>query len=274
MRLALRALRRSTQTCQHLPLNTISSAQFLRALSRGSPVYDEATLRRYVAEDLDLIQRVKPDMIVGDFRLSLSVSARIAGVPYATICNAYWSPHYSVHDFPIPALPITRVLPLPIARVLFRWARPLAFGLHCRPLNELRRAYGLPSLGSDLRHVYTDADIVLYADAQTMFPIEHLPPGHHFLGPIAWSPEVTTPDWWGELPGNRPVVYLGLGSSGPPGLLQRALEGLKDQNVSVIASTAGAATPPRIPPMQELPTICPGPTRPHDRVLSSAMAAA
>ena len=247
-----------TQTCRHLPLSTISSEQFLRALGRGSPVYDESTLHRYVTEDLDLIRRFKPDLIVGDFRLSLSVSARIAGIPYATICNAYWSPHYIVRDFPLPALPITRVLPLPMARVLFRWARPLAFGLHCRPLNEVRKAYGLPSLGSDLRHIYTDADIVLYADAQSMFPIEHLPPGHHFLGPIAWSPGLATPDWWGELPSDKPVVYLGLGSSGPPGLLYRALDGLKDQKVSVVASTAGLAAPSRIPANAQVAAYLPG----------------
>ena len=69
------------QPWQTLPLRSISSQQFLRCLAWGLPVYDLQTLRRYVAEDINLIERVKPDLIVGDFRLSLSVSARLVGIP-------------------------------------------------------------------------------------------------------------------------------------------------------------------------------------------------
>ena len=68
------------EASQHLPLHSIGSERFLRSLAMGSTLYDLATLRSYLAEDLKLIERVKPDLIVGDFRLSLSVSARLAGV--------------------------------------------------------------------------------------------------------------------------------------------------------------------------------------------------
>ena len=103
------------QTWQTLPLRSISSQRFLRSLALGTPVYDLSTLRRYVADDIDLIERVKPDLIVGDFRLSLSVSARLAGIPYATITNAYWSPYCRDRSFPLPVLPFTRFSPLSIA---------------------------------------------------------------------------------------------------------------------------------------------------------------
>lgn len=92
------------QTWQTLPLHSISSQRLLRSLAWGTPVYDLPTLRRYVAEDIDLIERVKPDLIVGDFRLSLSVSARLVGIPYTTITNAYWSPYIRNKSFPLPVL--------------------------------------------------------------------------------------------------------------------------------------------------------------------------
>jgi UDP:flavonoid glycosyltransferase YjiC (YdhE family) len=59
---------------------------------------------------------------------------------------------------------LSRVLPIALADRLFKLVRPLAFALHCRPLNRVRRAYRMPSLGYDLRRIYTDADHVLYAD--------------------------------------------------------------------------------------------------------------
>lgn len=231
------------QPWQTLPLNSIGSEQFLQSLGRGTPVYDLPTLRRYVAEDIDLIERVKPDLIVGDFRLSLSVSARLVGIPYAAITNAYWSPYCRDRSFPLPVLPFTRCLPLAWAQAIFDIARKPAFGLHCRPMNAVRVEHGLPPFGVDLRLAYTDADYTLYADVPSMFPVDHLPAHHRFLGPILWSPQVSTPNWWHSLPTDKPIIYVTLGSSGSPRILQMIIEALADQPVTVIASTAGAPLP-------------------------------
>ena len=59
-----------------LALHSLQPAQFLAALAAGRPVYDDATLVRYVDDDLRLMRAFQPDLVVGDFRLSLSVSAR------------------------------------------------------------------------------------------------------------------------------------------------------------------------------------------------------
>ena len=96
------------------PITSIPGAQFLAALAAGRPVYDEATLRRYVEDDRRLLAEVRPDLVVGDFRLSLSVSARLARVPYVTVSNAYWSPYVRQH-YRVPAIPLSRHLPLALA---------------------------------------------------------------------------------------------------------------------------------------------------------------
>ena len=191
-----------------------------------------------------LIRRVKPDLVVGDFRLSLSVSARRSGRPYAAVTNAYWSPHVKDRTLPMPVLPITQVLPLPVAGVLFDTFSPFVARLFGRPLNQARRAYGLPALKSDLRVAYTDADHVLYADSHAMFDCAPLPDNHRRIGPILWAPPMDPPDWWQHIDASRPVVYLTLGSSGPPELLAVALEALAPLGVTVIASTAGAKVVP------------------------------
>ncbi len=58
-----------------LPLTSIPGATFLQRLASGRPLYSEADLERYVAEDLQLIERFQPDVVVGDFRCH-SQSAR------------------------------------------------------------------------------------------------------------------------------------------------------------------------------------------------------
>jgi UDP:flavonoid glycosyltransferase YjiC (YdhE family) len=220
-------------------LDSITPARFLDALDRGAPVYTAADLRRYVREDLRLIAEVDPDVVVGDFRLSLSASARLAGVPYATITNVYWSSR-ARQRFPLPELPLTRLLGVRAAGVVFPLARPFAFAAHTIPLNRVRREHGLPSLGTDLRRTYTDADHVLFADAPELAPPHTPAAGHEFLGPVLWSPAVAEPDWWSELPPDRPVVYVTLGSSGRHRLLDRALRAVAELPVTVVVARAGA----------------------------------
>lgn len=236
------------QTWQVLPLGSISSEQFLHQLALGKPVYSAETLRSYVKEDIKLIDRVKPDLIVGDFRLSLSVSARIVGIPYAAITNAYWSPFCRHKSYPLPVLPLTRYFPLPVAQFIFDVFKRKAFALHCKPLNQVRKEYGLTPKEPDLRWLYTDADFSLYADCPKMFPMESMPDRHHFLGPVLWSPPVTDPVWWNQLPASRPIVYLTLGSSGSPNVMQLVVDALASLPVTVMASTAGAPLPGIAPP--------------------------
>lgn len=228
-------------------LPTVPPQQFAQALAQGQPLYDLTTLQAYVAADLALIDRHRPDLIVGDFRLSLSVSARLARVPYLAIVNAYWTP-FAPARFPLPVLPLTRRLPLPVARALFALARPLAFALHCRPMNRLRAQHGLPSLGHDLRRVYSDADHLLIPDIEALFPMHG--PAAHFsrVGPLSWSPPVPWPAGLGSQAGDRrPVVYVTLGSSGPPQALLTVLDALRDLPVRVLASTAGGPAPEALP---------------------------
>jgi len=220
------------------PIWSVPSAEFGQALARGKPLYSIKTLTRYVEDDLALLDSVKPDLVVGDFRLSLAVSAPLRKIPYAAVVNAYWSP-YAAIAYPIPDLPITRFLGVARAQKLFDAVRPIAFALHAHPLNQLRRRYDLPALGHDLRTVYTWGDYTLYADAPALVPLRPLPPSHRYLGPPLWSASTPLPDWWDRLPEDKPFVLLTLGSSGHVDLLPIALSVLAELPITVIVATAG-----------------------------------
>jgi UDP:flavonoid glycosyltransferase YjiC (YdhE family) len=67
-------------------------ARFIDNLAKGRPVFDFESLKRFAEEDEALLTALRPDLVIGDFRITLSISARRAGIPYATITNAYWHP--------------------------------------------------------------------------------------------------------------------------------------------------------------------------------------
>ena len=239
------------------PLKTVSSEQFLQAAAHGRPLYDTRTLREYVRDDMALLESVQPAAVVGDHRLSLSVSARVAGVPYLGIINAYWSP-YAELALPLPELPMNRWLGTTLAQTLFRLAWPIASAYHALPLNRVRRAYRLPSLGWDWRRAYTDADRTLYADAMELVPTHELPATHSYLGPILWSPPVDLPSWWDTLPTDRPLVYVTMGSSGRLEVLEKVLRSLADLPITVVAATAAKWHGDTPPANAHLLTYAPG----------------
>jgi UDP:flavonoid glycosyltransferase YjiC (YdhE family) len=227
------------------PIRSIGSRQFLHALARGKPVYDYRTLLAYVEEDLGLLDAVRPDIVVGDFRLSLGVSAPLCNVPYVTVTNAYWSP-YARADFPLPEIPLVRVLGVKPTEMLFRAVRPLIFALHTKPMNRVRARYGLKPLG-DLTEVYTAADQTLFADVPGLVPTEGRPPNVHYLGPVLWSSPAKLPGWWDSVPADRPCVYVTFGSSGDVALLPKVIEALLALPVSILVATAGRCSVADVP---------------------------
>lgn len=220
------------------PIQSIPGEAFARALEAGKPLYDSAALEAYVSEDLDLLARVEPDLVVGDFRLSLAVSAPLRRVPYAALVNAYWSPCAKV-DYPVPDLPFTRFLGLRFSQWLFDRVRPLAFARHARPLNRVRKRHGLPSLGADLRTVYSWGNHTLYTDLPDWVPQSRLPANHRFIGVPRWSAGACLPEWWASLPEDKPVVLVTLGSSGHGVALPGIVAALAQLPLTVIAVVAG-----------------------------------
>ena len=211
-------------------------AVFAHRLEHGLPLYDYATLMRYVEDDLALIDSEKPDVIVGDFRLSLSVSARLRSIPYISICDAYWSPEQTL-DAPLPVLRFTRFTPIPLAKLIFRSVSNLALRIHAAPLEQLRARYGLLPLGHDLRRCYTDADLRLFANFPALFPNVKISQSAAFIGPIAWSPENTLAlDFTDK---ETPLIYVTMGSSGNPHLLEKIIPILEQGGNQIMVASAG-----------------------------------
>jgi len=236
---------------------SLPTARFLEALRTGSPIHDRASFDAAIDDDLALLARVRPAVVVGDFRLSLGVSARLAGVPYINVSNAYWSPH-ARPTWRVPALPWTRFVPGALADRLFRAVRPIAFRMHASAMEASRRARGVRGLGRDLLGHYTDGDVTLYADPPELVPLVDAPATHRHLGAIAWSPAVALPAWWDAIDRRNGVIYVTLGSSGSAARLPAVLAGLARLGLPVVVATAGAPPPLSLPANVHVAPYLPG----------------
>ena len=225
-----------TDFSQH-QLYTLDKERVLGAMEAGKRLYERNALERYVDAELELFDRIEPDLVVGDFRLSLSTSTQLRKVRLATIINAYWSPYAVRSGFPVPDHPIVRLLGEATAAKYFPLAIPRVFDHFASPVNALRKARRLPPLGS-LLEVLTAGDDTLYLDEPTLTPLSGAPACHRFLGPVLWAPSVPVP---GDLDASdaRPLVYVTLGSSGRTDALPHVLRALSNLPVRVVVATAG-----------------------------------
>lgn len=230
-------------------IRSMPPGEFHSAISSGAPIFSAARLAGYVTEDLALIESVSPAVVVSDFRISTGISARKSGVPLLNLTNAYWSPYARVRQI-LPEITLARTFGPHVGQILFNVFHRAGYAAHVAPVNALRRQYGMESLPRDFRHALVDGDATCYSDLSCIVPTEDLPSSHRFVGPIPWSPSGAKPPWWEamlERAARQPLVYVTVGSSGPPTVLRTIVEALASLPVVVVAATAGQRheLPPR-----------------------------
>ena len=103
--------RRRRRTCldRHTP-RFRSPRTFVNALSKGAPYLTQSLLETEIAEERALIERLGPQVILGDFRLSLRVSTQLLQRNFVDVSNLHWERLVSHRDrLPVPDTIWTRL---------------------------------------------------------------------------------------------------------------------------------------------------------------------
>ncbi|MDI4664960.1 glycosyl transferase family 1 [Xanthobacter autotrophicus] len=217
--------------------SAIDPAASTALLKQNQPLFSVETFNAYVREDVRLMRLVQPQLVVGDMRQSLAISAQLARVPYVNIINAHWSP-WSDEPFVLVDHPLYKVLGRETGDRLLALMTPLGSMMMALPINIAALNNGLAPIGAGLRETFCAGDYVVYPDIPELSPTRPLPPNHRHIGPLDFSPQIAPPMWWDAVPEDKPIIYVNLGSSGEPALLEAILAGLSDLPVTVIAATA------------------------------------
>ena len=240
------------------PLESIPEESFARRMRFGRPFWSPDEIERYVEVDRELIRAVRPDLIVADLRVSLSISARLEGVPWAAIINATWSPYAGGWRQPVPQTTLSTPYLPGATQFWFDRLLPLLLRWYVRPVNVVRRRFGLEPHPPTHEALF-NGDHVLYVDPPGVIPFRHALPAHHrFIGAPIWNAAAPLPPWWDALDGSRPVLSVSIGSSGKLSLLPTIVRALGQMPVLAAVAAGGRSAALEPPPNVFVAPLLPG----------------
>ena len=221
----------------------VPPAQAHAAIRRGSHIFDMTTLKRYVDSDLALLRSEQPDLIVGDMRMSLNISAEVAGLEHWSIVSGYLTRYYAAAQSPPQTFPVVRILGERISRLVFPALKALTLRYYAANFRRYRRELGLKPV-RDVFDVIASPYRNLIADLPRFIPCENLPSHFEYIGPLVWEPDLPAPAWLEHLQPDTPTAYVSMGSTGDSADLRRILVALRDAGWQVLTTTGGLAEAP------------------------------
>ena len=224
-----------------IDLITQNPEHYEKKIKNGEALFNEKVLESQIEYDLKIIKEINPDLIIGDFRLSLNISCELTNKIYMNITDAHWYPTTESIPFPMPSLPLTK-LPLPIARYLFNLFSSYFMKLHLRPYLKLRQKYNLPITSNiSLKSFYAKSDFSIFSSYKFLYEHMTFDEKCTFAGYLHINFPIDKPFWWSEAikkTQDGKSVYISMGSTGSVDDIELIIETLLIENFIIFISTA------------------------------------
>jgi UDP:flavonoid glycosyltransferase YjiC (YdhE family) len=219
----------------HFRCSTTDPKDFTNRILWGLPPFSKQEISRGVVEELDIIKRFSPNIIVSDLRVSTMIAATISGIPLISLTNSYW---HDLEQGQIPEAPLLQMMKLLGVRLtdrLVKLSYPFSEKLILAPINTVRKKYRLPPYTA-FRDIFLRADALAYCEPffQPILRRKAYIP-ERYLGCVSWSARSATTDGFKDGRG----IYVSLGSSGDLSALPKILTAVERLKLPTILSLAG-----------------------------------
>lgn len=193
-----------------------NSAEVIKAVRKFNFSWLNSDLpEKIFAEQVRLIQDLKPVAVLGDHSPTLKMAAEKTGTVFISLINGYMSRHYRDHR-PIsryhPAYKLLYWLPEHLRVRATVWGEAKAFRALHRSFNKIRTKEKLKSFNNYLEEL--EGDVTLICDLPCLFPQHRLPPGYYFAGPLFYDRGVNDKQQPLVMLHPKKTIIVSMGSSG------------------------------------------------------------
>ena len=177
-------------------------------------------MRNIAEEEIELIKKTNPSVVIGDTRTSLLISSQATSTPYISITNANMTPYFC--DFS----DISKTIKCNLRENIEFY-------------NTLLKVFGSDNSVNNFYEILV-GDMNLVADIPGFSELLSPPEIVKYVGPILWSSD-KTPEWMDEIKQKRgegkKIAYVTMGGTGHAELYNKIINGLKLAGYGVVVST-------------------------------------
>ncbi len=198
----------------------------------------------FVKEEVKLLNKINPDIVINGFRPTMAVSTKIKKTPYVWVLSAVASDlfiKYELRTMPygfskvIKSLGIFKIISPKLFLALLKYLiiMPKWYG----SWNKIMKKYNLPKFKTMMGGFKGDYNLM--SDAVELYPeFEEIPPYYDFCGPLLYNMEIKIPESLKKFKKikDRPVIFFNMGSSGDPEIIKKIIYGFKDKPYDVFCS--------------------------------------
>lgn len=175
-------------------------------------------IEEMVEADIELINKVRPDLILSDGRFSAPISSQISGVKHVGIVNASSTEFRSIPYLPVDDSTIYHLLKK-LCSENFINSCVLKFeqAVFDNTMNVFKRLSKKNGLMKEVTatNCLEGVDLTLIADVPEYFPTKNLPDNYHYIGPLTWKPSnMPLPEWWPPAGKDKKLIYISMGTTG------------------------------------------------------------
>lgn len=231
---SLLSIQKDLNTTLH-SISSVATDDFNRRLYQTEFPWTADELSRQAKEDLELVQKVKPDLIVGDTRLDLIVVAQKLKIPYYNVVSFYWSPTYPRPQL-VPHVAVVDAVGRGLSQIFSPLVTPFILSMQKKKMNAWLKEWGVSPLQS-IFDFYSQGDYLLFPDPEEFFAGFPCPENAAFIGPLIWnSPLTQWPSAWTDFKKSQTsFAFVSMGSSGNTKLFPKLVQSLIDLKFEVLA---------------------------------------
>ncbi len=190
-----------------------------------------------IENEIEYFKEMKPACVLTGWCQSVMISTRAAGIPFVNVLHSTSITEYYEAEL--------QTWPDRSNFFFLRWFFSeaqlnrkisnliLKLKLPAQPFNILAKKYGLKEFNNFIEVL--EGDYTLLADIPEWVGFPKIRPNVHYIGPLPFRLNAEIPRNITELPTDKPIVYLAMGSSGKPRLIAKIIEGFRDKPYRVIA---------------------------------------
>ncbi len=230
---------------EYLPVFTNDPVHTMKATRSGMFFYyNSARIKKSVESETECIKKVDPEVIVGDFRWTLRISAEYCKVPYVGIINAIWTPFYAEFRSISEKMLLRKIFGIRFMEKISPFGTRLMMRRRGKPFYRLRKKLGITPIKNLNYEMYGDRNIM--PDLPEFCPTKDLPNNFTYIGPLFVSDETLGTPVQKDFP-STPYIYATLGSTATPKMILTLFKALAEQPLPVVMTTGKQPLPASAP---------------------------